>query len=160
MHDACRSVSLMHRDVPAPDKSIRSHLDVIQVVVLFLSGTRPAVLALNCFRRDTKRADVRHKGVWRLARAEYSAVDAHVNWDQWGRSLRLGRVLKETLGLGMAGQMEVHRELVRGRDVPRLAVYMRKENAGLERGLGVGKLDRVATIEGAMHWFHHVKADD
>jgi pimeloyl-ACP methyl ester carboxylesterase len=68
--------------------------------------------------------------------------------------------LKGTFGLGMAGQMEVHRELVRGRDVPRLAVYMREENAELERGLGVRELDRVTTIEGAGHWFHHVKSDD
>jgi hypothetical protein len=50
----------------------------------YSSGTRPAVLALNCFRRDAERADVRHKGVWRPARAEYSAVDAHVDWDPWG----------------------------------------------------------------------------
>jgi pimeloyl-ACP methyl ester carboxylesterase len=74
--------------------------------------------------------------------------------------LAVGACLKGTFGLGMAGQMEVHRELVRGRDVPRLAVYMREENAELERGLGVGKLDCVVTIEGAEHWFHHVKADD
>jgi hypothetical protein len=49
MHDACRSVSLMHRDVPAPDKSIRSHLDVIQVVVLFFrdSTRRPGAQLLS-----------------------------------------------------------------------------------------------------------------
>jgi pimeloyl-ACP methyl ester carboxylesterase len=72
----------------------------------------------------------------------------------------VGACLKGTFGPGMAGQMEVHRELVRGREIPRLAVYMREENAELERGLGIGKLDHVTTIEGAGHWFHHVKADD
>jgi hypothetical protein len=88
MHHARRSVSLMHRDVPAPDKSIRSHMDVIQVVVLFSSGTRSAVLALKCFRRDAERADVRHKSVWRPTYAE-SAVDAHVDWDPWGCDVRV-----------------------------------------------------------------------
>jgi pimeloyl-ACP methyl ester carboxylesterase len=71
----------------------------------------------------------------------------------------VGACLKGTFGPGMLGQMELHQELVKGRTIPRLAVYMREENAELGRGLGVGGLDRVTTIEDAGHWFHHVKAD-
>jgi hypothetical protein len=55
--------------------------------------------------------------------------------------------------------MEVHRNLVRGRKILRLTVYTR-ENAKLERGLAMGELNHVTTIEGAGHWFHRVKADD
>jgi pimeloyl-ACP methyl ester carboxylesterase len=72
----------------------------------------------------------------------------------------VGACLKGMFGPGMLGQMESHQELVKGRTIPRLAVYMKEENAELERGLGLGSLDRVTTILDAGHWFYHVKADE
>ncbi|KAK1814550.1 hypothetical protein LTR12_011021 [Friedmanniomyces endolithicus] len=56
----------------------------------------------------------------------------------------VGASLKGTFGPDMLGQMEVHQKLVKGRTIPKLAFYMREENAELERSLGVGKLDQIA----------------
>lgn len=72
----------------------------------------------------------------------------------------VGACLKGSFGPDMLGQMELHQEFVKGRTTPRLAVYMKEENAELERSPGVGGLDRIITIEDAGHWFHHVKAEE
>ncbi|KAK0284855.1 hypothetical protein LTR35_000190 [Friedmanniomyces endolithicus] len=55
----------------------------------------------------------------------------------------VGASLKGTFGPCMLGQMEVHQKLVKGRTIPKLAFYMREENAELERSLGVGRLDQI-----------------
>ncbi len=74
--------------------------------------------------------------------------------------LAVSASLKETFGPDMLGQMEVHQKLVKGRTIPKLAFYMREENAELERSLGVGQLDQIVRVDDAGHWFHHVKADE
>lgn len=60
----------------------------------------------------------------------------------------------------MLGQQEAHTELVKGRTIPRLAVYMREENVQNEKGLGVGPKDEIVLLEDAGHWLHHMKPEE
>ncbi|KAH7116767.1 alpha/beta hydrolase fold protein [Dendryphion nanum] len=61
---------------------------------------------------------------------------------------------------GGLARKEEHVALVPKRKVPRLAVYIDQEKEELERGLGVGPLDEVTTIEGVGHWPHQVKSEE
>lgn len=63
---------------------------------------------------------------------------------------------------GMLCRAEVHSVLVKDRiSIPRLAVYRTKENAEMERGLGVREgVDEVYTMESSGHWFHQVRSDE
>jgi pimeloyl-ACP methyl ester carboxylesterase len=78
------------------------------------------------------------------------AMDGHV----------IGESLKGAFGEGMLGQQEAHTELVKGRKVPRLAVYMAEENVVNEKGLGIGAGDEFVWVKDAGHWLHHIKAEE
>ncbi|KAF1938127.1 alpha/beta-hydrolase [Clathrospora elynae] len=71
-----------------------------------------------------------------------------------------GKSLQGAFGQGMLGQQEVHTELVKGRTIPRLAVYMKEENVENEKKLGIGKKDEILLLADAGHWLHHMKADE
>ncbi|KAF1852177.1 alpha/beta-hydrolase [Cucurbitaria berberidis CBS 394.84] len=60
----------------------------------------------------------------------------------------------------MLGQQEAHAELVKGRAIPRLGVYMREENVENEKKLGVGAKDEIVQLADAGHWLHHMKPDE
>ncbi|KAF2830205.1 alpha/beta-hydrolase [Ophiobolus disseminans] len=72
----------------------------------------------------------------------------------------VGESLKGAFGPGMLGQQEAHTQLVKGRRVPRLAVYMTEENCGKERRLGMGVGDEVVWIKDAGHWLHHIADEE
>ena len=78
------------------------------------------------------------------------AMTGHVN----------GAALKGAFAPGMLGQQEAHTELVKGRMIPRLGVYMKEENVENEKKLGMGEKDEVVQLADAGHWLHHMKPDE
>jgi pimeloyl-ACP methyl ester carboxylesterase len=59
----------------------------------------------------------------------------------------------------MLGQQEAHTELVKGRTIPRLAVYMAADNVTKEKELGDGDMDEIVHFPNAGHWLHQAKPD-
>lgn len=72
----------------------------------------------------------------------------------------IGESLKGAYAPDMLGQQEVHTELVKGRSIPRLAVYMTKENVENEKQLGVREGDEIVWVKDAGHWLHHIKSEE
>lgn len=72
----------------------------------------------------------------------------------------IGKALQGAFGPGMLGQQEAHTNLVIGRTIPRLGVYMTEENVENEKKLGVGEKDEIVQIADAGHWLHHIKPDE
>ena len=91
---------------------------------------------------------------------------------QWMKAWYLRRVegmpshvvrkcLEGMYGEGGLGRAEVSTEFVVGkRNVPRLAVYAKRDDAEKERGLGMGFGDEVVSMEGVGHWMHQAKSEE
>lgn len=72
----------------------------------------------------------------------------------------VGETLKGLFEPGRLGLKEEHEKLVKGRVIPRLAVYKNEEDAELEKKLGLGELDQVLQFKDAGHWPHHSRTDE
>ena len=57
-------------------------------------------------------------------------------------------------------RMEIHKDLVAGRSIPRLAVVADTGRLEAEKVIGLGERDEVVLMEGVGHWMHQMKSEE